>query len=473
MGWLSGWRYRKSIAVNSASGAGTNYQKLVKCYYGSGTDGSETVYGIEAKKIYLNSKAKSDFGDVRFTASDGETLLDYWLWDKSDGSWALFWVEIGADISSSGTTIYIYYHKPDATSASNPDATFDLYDDFDDGNFNTTKWSKTELSPGYVTESGGYLNVYGSGSWDKNGAWSNSTFNRSSRGLSIMFRAKVSEKWAGVIFGYGAGLNYADGIYFYPHDVNIYRMREGSAQDLYTSYSANTEYFFEVRIKQSAGYRLIFEGTEKENDTSFSDNNHRVVIQNCTSAIIGHLNYVFVRKYVDPEPTWGSSGSEEDGAIAGAGDLSGEIGIRGYGLADIAAQIGVRGEGVPKDLSSLLFVGKKNAVIFGSYEFPGVQTIERLNPDLFIEKPIPGRSKAYRAVIGAMGQVCRIRGSVKAEDPKALVAQMRALADGTVRWFYDGQTHAFPAIMRRPRFHFSADRPGWIEYEVEFAEKNS
>ena len=31
--WLSGWQYRKSHVINSASGAGTNYQVKVKVYY--------------------------------------------------------------------------------------------------------------------------------------------------------------------------------------------------------------------------------------------------------------------------------------------------------------------------------------------------------------------------------------------------------------------------------------------------------
>ncbi|MEM0162744.1 MAG: hypothetical protein QXO62_06750, partial [Thermoproteota archaeon] len=70
MGWLQGWMYRKSHVINSASGAGTGYQVKIVAYYGSGTDSGNTVY--------LNSRCKTDFSDVRFTASDGVTLLNYW-----------------------------------------------------------------------------------------------------------------------------------------------------------------------------------------------------------------------------------------------------------------------------------------------------------------------------------------------------------------------------------------------------------
>ncbi|MEM3697109.1 MAG: hypothetical protein QXQ94_06380, partial [Candidatus Bathyarchaeia archaeon] len=78
MGWLSGWSYRKSHVINSASGAGTNYQVRVKAHYGSGTDNGENVY--------LNSHCRTDFGDVRFTDDDGETVLDYWMESKTVNS---------------------------------------------------------------------------------------------------------------------------------------------------------------------------------------------------------------------------------------------------------------------------------------------------------------------------------------------------------------------------------------------------
>ncbi|MCW4043917.1 MAG: hypothetical protein NWE94_00170, partial [Candidatus Bathyarchaeota archaeon] len=50
---------------------GVNYQIRVQVNYGSGTDGGENVY--------LAGKCRVDFGDVRFTADDGSTLLDYWM----------------------------------------------------------------------------------------------------------------------------------------------------------------------------------------------------------------------------------------------------------------------------------------------------------------------------------------------------------------------------------------------------------
>ena len=133
MGWLGGWQYRKSHVINSASGAGTNYQVRIVAHYGSGTDSGADVY--------LNSHCRTDFGDVRFTDYDGETLLDYWMEMKVDGDYAVFWVEVADDLSSSNATIYIYYGKSDATTTSNGTNTFILFDNFDGTDIDFNKWS--------------------------------------------------------------------------------------------------------------------------------------------------------------------------------------------------------------------------------------------------------------------------------------------------------------------------------------------
>ncbi len=130
MAWLSEWDYRKKHTLNQTVGCGTSYQVMVKVYYGSGTDGTETVYGIYGGKVYLDGKCNTDFSDVRFTSSDGETLLDYWLMEKSDSNYAIFWVEVSGDIGSSDVNIYIYYYNELAESTSNVENTFLFGDDF-------------------------------------------------------------------------------------------------------------------------------------------------------------------------------------------------------------------------------------------------------------------------------------------------------------------------------------------------------
>jgi hypothetical protein len=112
----SSWKYRVSHVINPASGAGVNYTVRITVHYGTGENAGEHAY--------LDEQCRSDFGDVRFTASDGSTLLSYWLQEKVDGDHAVFWVKIPDNLNSTSATIYLYYGNPGATTTSNLQNTF-------------------------------------------------------------------------------------------------------------------------------------------------------------------------------------------------------------------------------------------------------------------------------------------------------------------------------------------------------------
>ncbi len=124
--WLEGWQYRKSHVIINATGAGTNYQVRILVWNTTGTDSGENVY--------VGSKVRTDFGDVRFTRSDGTTLLDYWI-ESINATAAIFWVKITDDLSANNVTIYIYYGKSNTTTTSNYTSVFPLKNhDFSFGN---------------------------------------------------------------------------------------------------------------------------------------------------------------------------------------------------------------------------------------------------------------------------------------------------------------------------------------------------
>jgi hypothetical protein len=114
--WLTGWGYRKSHVINNAAGAGTLYQTQITVHYAGGTDADDDVY--------LNISSRLDFGDVRFTDDDGSTLLDYWMESKVDSDNAVFWVEVADDLSTTNQSIFIYYENATATTTSNFTNTF-------------------------------------------------------------------------------------------------------------------------------------------------------------------------------------------------------------------------------------------------------------------------------------------------------------------------------------------------------------
>lgn len=129
--WYNGnWDYRISFTISRASGAVTDYQFPLKIYYGSGTSGTESVEGITAGKLYCDSKCQADFDDIRVTADDGTTLLDYWVETETDSTSEVIWIEFDS-IGTSATTFYVYYGYGSATSVSSGADTFIDYDDFE------------------------------------------------------------------------------------------------------------------------------------------------------------------------------------------------------------------------------------------------------------------------------------------------------------------------------------------------------
>lgn len=157
LGWLSSWQYRKSHTITgTADGAQTDYQIGIKVYYGSGTDGTEAVSGATFGKVYCDSKCKTDFGDIRFTQSDGSTELSYWIETSTASTSALIWVEVNSiPASPDTTTIYMYYGKSTATTTSSISSTFVFGDDaFASG------WEKLYGSVDWSV-SGGVLQIAG------------------------------------------------------------------------------------------------------------------------------------------------------------------------------------------------------------------------------------------------------------------------------------------------------------------------
>lgn len=142
--------YKRAAEINigsSADGELENYQIELQIFRGTGTNHDNV--------IYLGSRADNWPYDIRFTSSDGETLLDFWReeYDEDGGIW---WVEVPLIPASGGVKIYCFCGNPGGTDVSNGDATFRFGDDFEDSSVDTTKWTVT----GNVAEDSGRISVY-------------------------------------------------------------------------------------------------------------------------------------------------------------------------------------------------------------------------------------------------------------------------------------------------------------------------
>ncbi len=146
--WDVSWGKRKGILINgSTSGAQTDYVMHFIVNYGSGTD--------SGKNVYCDSNCKTNFGDIRFVNSNGDSL-DYFLEEKIDSDKASFWVEVDSIPSYPGnTTIYMYYDNSIQETTSNPENTFLLFEGFE-GTHEFTSDSGTTITQ----EAGGISGSY-------------------------------------------------------------------------------------------------------------------------------------------------------------------------------------------------------------------------------------------------------------------------------------------------------------------------
>jgi hypothetical protein len=94
---------------------------------------SKTMTPDYLDRVVLNGKCQDDFDDVRFTKSDGTSLLDYWVETLDSGIHEKIWIEFDS-IGTGATTFELYYSNAAATTVSSGADTFIKFDDFERGN---------------------------------------------------------------------------------------------------------------------------------------------------------------------------------------------------------------------------------------------------------------------------------------------------------------------------------------------------
>jgi len=188
----SSWSYRKGHEVEgSEDGPQTDYQIGIKVYYGFGFDGNETVDGIQFGKVYLDNLCQTDFDDIRFTNGSGVDELFYWIEEKVNSDYALFWVRITSMLKSPNTfTVYLYYGNNGVSTTSDGKNTFpDLFDHFLGSSLNLTVWN-VDASDGSATVAGSIVKVQGNAG-DFRYAFSSKVPFRTSYNHSLRYRSLI------------------------------------------------------------------------------------------------------------------------------------------------------------------------------------------------------------------------------------------------------------------------------------------
>ncbi|MEM5824432.1 MAG: DUF2341 domain-containing protein, partial [Candidatus Aenigmatarchaeota archaeon] len=102
---LKDFNYRIPITITERSGNTlTDYQVLIT---------------LDTASLISQNKMRNDCGDIRFTDSDGITLLNYWIEPNTcNTNNTRIWVKVPYIPANSNKTIYLYYGNSEATSLS-------------------------------------------------------------------------------------------------------------------------------------------------------------------------------------------------------------------------------------------------------------------------------------------------------------------------------------------------------------------
>jgi len=157
------WIYRRKHTLEGSGQADTDYQVKLTIHYGPGyTDDDDLYLQRDGASYTLSNYFHLDFDDIRFTLEGSTNPLSYWRESTSLGYWyyrsvqddwawcentqATFWIKIPESLSANNdVSIYVYYGESSeraAETASDGDATFLFFDDFENNNFD--RWDTHE-----------------------------------------------------------------------------------------------------------------------------------------------------------------------------------------------------------------------------------------------------------------------------------------------------------------------------------------
>ena len=263
------------------------------------------------------------------------TLLDYWIEDTSEDPITV-WIKV-KDSLDNDVDIYCYYGKNNESSASDGEATFEFFDDFEDGSY-TDKWDANTFNGASVDETGGNLeitlgsgfsgggltskNAISSGDWIIEARGKRDTGNKGGElGLIFGFTDKTSQDTT----YYGNWNRRANGAIWGYTGINK-RLRT-DYDDQYLGGSTSLETWDGKWCRVTVTYlhsdkktktRFVYGNTDTTIGPTAAGTNRlsSLYVQvhygdHNQSGKKSYCDWIAVRKYTSPEPSFSSAGSEE------------------------------------------------------------------------------------------------------------------------------------------------------------------
>jgi len=316
-----GWTHKKQITISGSSGAGEGYQVLLKIGESSGSAGCD--FHLEGHSAKFPTD-KGDGGDLRFSSADGETLLPFWV-EKVEGSSpnriAYVWVKVYDNLDSD-VDIWVFYGNSEANNDSDIDKTFLIGDDFDGDDIDTNKWT-------FICGNKGNGNYSVSNSIL---TWTDLPFGikcSHSSLQSALLRAKYYQLNPTM---YGSGLIWRNDTY---GDKRLFRIWRDSGDWIWLYDTSQNKYdvannftswgILELVKDQNDNIKVYLNGEQQGGSYINTYALESVSLGN--DGYSGSLNtsdfkfdWIFVRKYIDTEPSFYTAGTEQD-----AGNISFEF----------------------------------------------------------------------------------------------------------------------------------------------------
>ena len=302
--WLPDYQYRKSHHIDgSITGDQTNYPVMIVVHRSSGID--------TERNVYVQTKCKEDYSDIRYTLGD-DTVLDYWI-AGSNSTEATMWVEVPSIPSSGGADIYIYYGNSGATAYSNGDATFLFFDHFDNpsGSLNTSKWN-TGGSPTIVV-SNSEMTLSGGGSTFRG------IITTGQYGVNTAIHTRSRRAGTGAHYEYlgydtSATLTGNNEIYLSDSSGNyvLYTKASGTGSSAPSLGGTDTPYHVLNIIRKSTTNVMAYKQSWllADKTSNIPTGNLNVILSEYDGSWV--TDWIFVRKYISPEPLQTTWGSEEE-----------------------------------------------------------------------------------------------------------------------------------------------------------------
>ena len=288
------WLYRRDITISSTGSSLSDFQVLVT---------------LNSSNFSYDKSTGEDGRDIRFSTVNSGNItpdIDYWIEEWNENGTSKIWINVPSVPASGDTTVYLYYGNSSASSESDGFNTFEIFDDFEDGNDNG--WTVSAGTWNVVSESDNYVYQTTTGSSNSTSYINSPTFS------DLIYEADVNT--VSTTHGYGNGaLVFRNNIKAeYDPAINNVKFHQPGVGDIGSGayYYSDINVWYKLKVKVGGSSLQLYINDANVLNVSSSAG----TIPGTIGMIVWEANAKYdnlrIRKYASTEPST-SVGSEVSG----------------------------------------------------------------------------------------------------------------------------------------------------------------